>query len=127
MRDDWAGEAPDGVDFNPENGLIDELKRMADGVGLRVVPQDELDPETRSLTDLVLAREQRRLLFAKRRKLDNRRARIDVDSRPRPRHVLLEKVDDREWEAITDSRIPIERWKPNAEGLRRLADLMLAP
>ena len=127
MQTDGTGQTPEGVDFRPENGLIDELKRMAGSVGLRVVPPSELDSETRSVADLVLARDHRCLLFAKRRKVDNRRARIDVDSRPRPRHVMLEKEDGKDWEAMTDSRIPIERWAPDAEGLRRLADLMLAP
>ncbi|HEY3780647.1 MAG TPA: hypothetical protein VGL56_06160, partial [Fimbriimonadaceae bacterium] len=88
---DWTAQAPKGISFDDENALINTLRRLARAAGLKVVQSRSLDQETRSSADLALERNGELLLFAKRRKLDNTKARVDVDRRPKPRHILLEK------------------------------------
>lgn len=93
-----------GVDFGPEKTAFRDIVSWAERLGMRVVPRAELKPDVRDTTDLVLAQGRRRLYVRARPKLRSDDGTIDLDARPRMRHVRLRfRPQANGWEAVNDS------------------------
>lgn len=122
----WTTQAPPGVSFAEEVELLRGFVEDGERVGFRVVPEAELDFDTRNFADLVLERpDGARLMFALSEKGPHSRSRVDVNARPRPRHVELRRSGE-DWQVLTDSDIPYP--VPLAKlRLPGLAELMLRP
>ena len=112
---EWTREVPRGVSFEDEIALLTSIASQADEARCRVVPEAELEFDTRQFADLVIERkaDRSRLMFGlteKGRRRDP--SRIDVLTRPKTGHAIL-ILRDKGWRLILGSTFlhpePVER------------------
>lgn len=107
MRLTWADQAPQGISFGPEQEILTNFEDLATRAGYEVVETRKLDNDIRSVADMVVRTEKGLLLFGVRRKAQNDRGKIDIETRPkstyRTRHLLLRQSGGEHWELRNDS------------------------
>ena len=119
MAPAWMDQVPN-IDFTPEKAAFRDIVAWGERLGLSVVPQSRLEADVRATTDLVLEQGRRRLHVRAQEKTRNGDGRIDLDARPRIRHVRLAwRPEDGTWETINDSNF-VEELPWNEEGFARL-------
>jgi hypothetical protein len=100
----WTQQVPAGVSFAKEIQLLSLLAFNAVAAGCQVVPERELEFETREFADLVVQRNSdgARLMFGLTAKGPKDSARIDILTRPRTGHAVLREIDGR-WRLVLGS------------------------
>ena len=107
MRLSWADQAPAGISFEPEQQVLTGIENLAASAGYELVEVEKLDTDVRSIADMVVRTNRGLLLFGVRRKGQNDRGKIDIETRPdstyRTRHLLLKQNGAGQWELRNDS------------------------
>ena len=100
----WTQQVPAGVSFTKEIDLLSSFAQQAAAAGCRVVPESELEFETREFADLVVERklDGARLMFGLSQKGPRDASRIDVLTRPRTGHAVLRERDG-QWRLVLGS------------------------
>jgi hypothetical protein len=124
MRLTWADQLPAGISVQSEEEVLTRIEQVAQEAGFPVSREPSPEYRDRAEGDLLVETPEGLLLFEARRKSNNLRARIDVETRPRTsyrtRHLLLEKDGEEPWRLLNDSNLPEQDPLESADAFRRM-------